>query len=90
MGKPQREWARQARADLVKKLGGKCSICGEKIKLEIDCIEPRGHEHHRMEWSQRISFYRRQDRDGNLQLLCRSCHERKSRFENTNGDNTPF
>jgi 5-methylcytosine-specific restriction endonuclease McrA len=74
----QREWARRTRAALIVTLGSKCARCStagsKRNALELDCIAARGYAHHRMEWSQRISFYRREHREGNLQILCRRCN----------------
>lgn len=78
MGLRQRLWAVSARRAIVQQLGGACSWCGSRRKLEFDCIRPRGHFHHRMEWSWRLSFYRRELAAGNLQLLCRRCHGEKT------------
>lgn len=48
------------------------------VILELDCILPQGDEHHRMSTDQRATFYRRQDAEGNLQLLCSKCHSEKT------------
>ena len=87
MGKVQRAWAKKQRLELRRKLGMKCNQCGSRDyrKLEFDCIEPRGGKHHRMEWSWRISFYRKEFSQGNLQLLCGGtggCHNKKTYKEN--------
>jgi hypothetical protein len=77
MGKMQKEWARRARRELMTLLGNVCAQCGTSENLEFDCISPRGHRHHRGDASQRMCFYRRQFRDGNLQVLCTVCNARK-------------
>lgn len=77
MGLAQREWAAKAWRRLIKELGGKCVDCGRTRHLELDCIEPTGHWHHRIEWSWRISFYRRQREIGNLAVRCKSCNASK-------------
>lgn len=74
MGLRQRIWARDARARLVRLLGGKCARCGVTHPLQFDCIMPCGDAHHKVGFAQRISFYRRQQAAGNLQLLCTDCH----------------
>ena len=74
MGKRQKIWARRARARLIELLGGRCVRCGTDENLELDCIAPRGHDHHRCDTSSRICFYRQQHREGNLQVLCSECH----------------
>lgn len=78
MGKRQKIWARRARSRLVEILGGRCKCCGTDEGLELDCIVPMGHFHHRMDSSARISFYRQQHREGNLQVLCSDCHTAKT------------
>lgn len=82
MGKRQRAWAKTERIRIKSILGGKCTDCGSQENLEFDCIEPRGHKHHSAEASLRISFYRRQMREGNLAIRCRSCHAKKTYREN--------
>ena len=81
MGRRQRFWARRACDKLTTDLGGKCAQCGTTENLELDCITPCGHYHHKIEWSHRISFYRAQHQKGNLQLLCEKHHNQKSRKE---------
>lgn len=82
MGARQKDWARRASINLRKELGSRCVECGRVRNLQFDCIQPRGHEHHSMEWSQRVSFYRSERAAGNLQLLCERCHVAKSCLEN--------
>lgn len=93
----QRQWAREWRLKLRRLLGMKCKKCNSKdyLKLEFDVIIPIGdfdktgkERHHRaMEWSWRISFYRKQYAMGNLQLLCGRCnHDKSNKLE----DNQPF
>lgn len=81
MGMRQRDWARKAGKELRRALGGRCVVCGTTRRLQFDCIVPQGDTHHKMEWSARISFYRRQHREKNLQLLCKPDHETKSSKE---------
>ena len=83
MGLRQREWAKKQRLLLRRKLGMRCHQCGSRfyLKLEFDCIRPCGDQHHKMEWSWRMSFYRQQYAAGNLQLLCDRCHQLKSSKE---------
>ena len=91
MGLRQRQWAARKRLELRRLLGMKCAYCGSRDlrKLEFDVIIPvdcASYGHHKMEWSWRMSFYFRQYRQGNLQLLCGgyvgSCHSKKTYAEN--------
>lgn len=81
MAKRQREWARRKRQELIGLLGGCCVKCGSVEHLEFDCINPQGDEHHKMESSTRMGFYRKQYEAGNLQVLCAPCHVVKSASE---------
>jgi len=83
MARRQRKWAMSQTETLRLVLGGACAVCGKVRNLEFDCIVPCGDDHHKMEWSWRLSFYRAQFASGNLQLLCQKCNARKS-------DNVPF
>lgn len=76
----QRKWARKTRNKLRKLLGGKCKNCGKKKELEFDVIVPLGDHHHRIEWSWRMSFYRKQYDNDNLQLLCSKCNLLKRNY----------
>jgi 5-methylcytosine-specific restriction endonuclease McrA len=70
--------ARRIRDWLKEQLGCKCAKCSNLFELEMDCIIPMGHEHHRKGFYRRMIFYRRQFRAGNLQLLCPDCHTEKT------------
>lgn len=82
----QRRWVAKASKALKKLLGGKCVVCQTTKKLTFDLIIPNDEKingkskHHKMEWSWRVSFYRRQYRLGNLQLLC----EKHNNLKNNN------
>lgn len=78
MGARQKEWARATRTRLVTTLGGMCVVCGSQTELTLDCIKPTGADHHRMSADGRMTFYRRQARAGNVQLLCHWCNSAKS------------
>ena len=82
MGRVEKEWARRKRRELMALLGNVCAYCGTTENLEFDCISPRGDRHHRGDASQRMCLYRRQFREGNLQVLCNVCNSRK-------GDDSP-
>lgn len=64
-------------------LGNCCAQCGTDKKLTFDCKVPCGDRHHRMDTSARMSFYHRQHREDNLQILCKWCNGKK-------GDSVPF
>ena len=82
MSQRQVKWATKALQDLRALLGNSCARCGGTRDLEFDCIKPQGDKHHKIGLTHRASFYRKQYRDGNLQLLCRyPCHHDKSRGE---------
>ena len=96
MAKRQKEWARQARFELMFKLGGACFECGTDRDLDFDCITPQGDEHHKLDTERRVCFYRRQHKAGNLQLLCRrnKCHSKKTvadlKRQQEKEENEPF
>lgn len=90
MGERQRKWARGKKKKLIELLGGKCSACGCDESLQMDCIEPAGDWHHRIEFSWRVSFYVSQMKNGNLQLLCPECHGVKSQKEMLKYRELPF
>lgn len=78
MGKRQKRWARGKRVDLLLQLGMACAHCNATDELEFDCITPCGDGHHRLDTARRISFYLRQYREKNLQILCSKCNNKKS------------
>jgi len=81
MAKYQKEWAKRQRKLLLWFLGEECKWCGAKTGLEFDCIKPRGDEHHKFDTSARMCFYRKQLLQFNLQILCESCHCKKTSQE---------
>ena len=74
MAKRQKAWARRERARILRILGAICRGCGSTEKLEFDCADPVDEGHHGMDSSQRMSFYRKQFRVANLQVLCSRCN----------------
>lgn len=77
MGVRQKEWAKKAKKKLMVELGGKCVECGTKRKLTFDCVIPTGHAHHKMSFDRRMSYYRAQAADCNLQILCKRHNDEK-------------
>lgn len=74
MGARQNAWGKRAIAAVREVLGGRCMTCRSITDLELHCIERRYSRHHFSGASSRASFYRRELAQGNLALLCRSCH----------------
>lgn len=70
-------WAQNKRAWLMKVLGSKCARCPSVTCLTFDCIKPRGGAHHKLSSVSRMTFYVREFRQGNLQILCHDCNSRK-------------
>ena len=87
MGLRQRQWAARRRQVILDQLGERCAHCSSTKDLEFDCIQSPGDWHHNIEWSWRMSFYNRMLKEGNLQILCRICHSKKS---NRTHVETPF
>lgn len=63
------------RTALIRDMGGCCTRCGSRTRLEL-------HHPHGRDWKtrtvsriQRISLYRRDWESGNLILLCKPCHD---------------
>lgn len=77
MGKRQREWARRAYDQLIQDLGGKCAKCGTTEKLTIDHIDGCEFNHSDVEWSARVSIYRREAKENKLQVLCEKHNSQK-------------
>lgn len=82
----QVRWAKQAASRLREQLGGRCACCGTSETLTFDCISPQGDKHHRAGRVSRICFYRKQWRQGNIQLLCSRCNELKGGMERADWD----
>jgi len=92
MPTPSSKWAVQARRNLVIELGGKCVVCGETDmeKLQIDHIEGRDWDLEKFSSSHRVSIYRREAKEGKLQVLCKKHNlaRRKGGKDKERGD--PF
>jgi hypothetical protein len=73
----QKQWARTVRAALILWLGGRCRACGSSDSLTFNCRTPTGADHHAMDSSARMCYYRKQARQGNLSLLCGYCNSIK-------------
>ena len=81
MAKRHKLWARVTRARMILALGGKCVACETQDNLTFDCIVPMGHAHHHRSAPERITFYTKQMRAGNVQLLCSRCNAIKADTE---------
>lgn len=81
MSKKIKLWAVRARERLFQRLGKICVHCGRQDDLEFDCVIPCGHDHHKGSTDQRMNFYHRQERAGNLQVLCGKCNAIKGARE---------
>jgi hypothetical protein len=69
------------RLAIITKLQEQGKWCGHGGPYQLDCIEARGHWHHITGSYQRVKFYEREARAGNLQVLCVECHQAKSRAD---------
>jgi hypothetical protein len=79
--KYQREWSRKRREDWVK-ANGPCQTCGSNKRLEIDHIDYNIKSVH----VSRIWSYTKSKREAELakcQVLCHSCHKKKTAKEAT-------
>lgn len=81
MSARQRDWAARKRLSMCQLLGGKCLHCGVTTNLSFDCIKPTRDGHARLDSVRRVSYYLRQMRAGNLQLLCSRCNSVKRDLE---------
>lgn len=80
MAKRQKEWARKTRDKIFNTLGRVCAKCGSEEDLEFDIIHPNAAKdhHEKLEWSHRMSVYRKALDMNNLQILCSECNGRKN------------
>lgn len=74
----QTVWAQQKRIELLVALGRSCVWCGATENLTFDCIRPTGGRHHKLSSVARMTFYWREARKGNVQVLCFDCNVKKS------------
>lgn len=79
MAKRQKAWARRAYEKLILDLGGRCVECGSLSGLTIDHIDGKAYVACKIEWSHRISVYRREAKAGLLQVLCAKCNRKKGK-----------
>lgn len=63
-------------------LGNKCAHpgCNATEDLSLDCIVPQGARHHRIDRGRRATFYWRQFKANNLQLLCKKHNDIKQDY----------
>lgn len=103
MPQPVKEWRQIARRKLKIALGGECVHCGNDnlAKLTFDHIEPLTEEQHlhrvKIGANSRLVLYRKEAKEGLLQLLCQRCQlvKNKTLFSSTKqpkkkNENTPF
>jgi len=83
-------WRKRKRDGLLASLGGRCAHCGSLDELEFDCIEPQGHLHHVSGSGMRLLFYEKQAELENLQILCKTCHRRKTALDVLNQPECPY
>lgn len=84
MGVRDRERAYVRHKELIERLGGKCVECGTKgtanpkqNPLEVDHIHGRDYDITKMDASWRMARYLREEKRGELQVLCKRCNGRK-------------
>lgn len=82
MAKRHKARAKRKREELRELLGNFCAdgFC-PNTDLEFDCIKPMGDKHHKFDSCRRNTFYWRQYKVGNLQLLCNEHHQEKTAKE---------
>jgi hypothetical protein len=77
MGARQRRWAFDARLRLIEQLGGMCVHCHSTEKLEIDHKDGRDWIVSDYDPSARVCRYRKEVKEGLLQVLCKVCNKLK-------------
>ena len=66
------------RDEIFAMLDGKCAVCGVIDHLQIDIIDGVTDGHHEMSYGDRLRWYLKQAGRDNAQLLCQTCHNRKT------------
>lgn len=78
MRRYQNSWISHRRAIAADYLGGRCVKCGSDENLEFDHVDPKSKVSHRIwSWSQSRLIVELQK----CQLLCRTCHVKKTSAE---------
>lgn len=78
---------RRRRAALIKRLGAHCRACGKTINLQFHHPDGRPYIPERLARHNRIAAYEKDVENGNLELLCRSCHSRRTMLDLLNNPN---
>lgn len=89
MAKRHKRRAKERRKELLHLLNNVCKHCGTTENLTFDCIQSKGDKHHKYDTSQRMCFYWREHRNGNIQILCDKCNSKK-RAQEEEQVNIPF
>ena len=82
----QLERYRKLRAETLSFLGGKCSECESTDDLQIDHIDPATKALTSSQWG--VAKKRLLEEVAKCQLLCRSCHKKKTSTEQRKGHGT--
>ncbi|MCI0562932.1 MAG: hypothetical protein MN733_31020 [Nitrososphaera sp.] len=77
----QTKYNRKIRAKAIKNLGGSCILCHSEISLQIDHIHGDGWAEKLEGGTRRHVLRASKNFCYGLQLLCKSCHERKTAAE---------
>ena len=70
--------ARVIKAQVFKRLGGRCAHCSTTADLQCHVTFDDGGAHHRFGSPKRWRFYLACAKFGDLILLCRTCHTRET------------
>src|SRR3954447_20487902 len=76
----------QRKARAIEQLGGRCARCGSVDDLHFDHVDPRTKRFDICKRLAGISEARLQAELAKCQLLCRPCHDEKSRAEGSYGN----